>query len=203
DGRDNPAFIDQVHDGPLSIGSGATVVSDNADSNAIPLRGSDVDIATGTDPALVGAHRIVSTSPSPPLTGLSQPIVLAIDARGNRYVGNVQDFTVSVFKPGSTSPDYAIHGQDPLAALAVDLAALAATAAGNVYHATSGQDSVSVFKPGSTSPPYTTIQGVNLPFALAIDAAGNLYVANSGGTTVSVFAPGSTTPSATLTGLDG
>src|SRR5262249_22714696 len=155
-GFDNTAFIDQVNEGTLSIGSGATVVSDNAASDAISLRGSDVDVATGTDPALVGAHRIGSTTPSPPLTVLSQPIVLAIDARGSRYVGNVQDDTVSVFKPGSTSPDYTIRGPDVPAALAVD-------AAGNLYVAYSGEDTVSVFKPGSTSPDYTITQGVNLP----------------------------------------
>src|SRR5262249_27573229 len=151
---DNTAFIDLVNDGTLSIGSGATVVSDNAASNAITLRGSDVDIATGANPALVGAHRIVSTTPSPPLTGLSQPIPLAIDARGSRSVGTVQADPVGVFRPGSTSPDYAIHGQDPLAALAVD-------AAGNLYVAYRGEDAVSVFKPGSTSPDYTITQGVN------------------------------------------
>ena len=43
--------------GNLSIQSGAVVVSANASANAITLRGYDVNIATGADPAVVGAIR--------------------------------------------------------------------------------------------------------------------------------------------------
>src|SRR5262249_47878353 len=75
--------------GTLSIGAGATVVSDDAGGDAITLRGSDVDIATGANAALVGAHHIVGgTTPTRTLTGLDGPSALAFDAAGNLYVAN-------------------------------------------------------------------------------------------------------------------
>src|SRR5262249_5719765 len=54
--------------GVLSIGSGATVVSDNPGSDAITLRGTTIDIATGADPAVVGAHRSIVGSTTPTAT---------------------------------------------------------------------------------------------------------------------------------------
>src|SRR5262249_6946861 len=88
--------------GALAIGSGATVVSDNAGSDAITLRGSDLNIATGFNPAVVGAHRIPSTTPSAPLSGLDAPQALAFDAQGNLYVANYGFDTVSKFDPNGT-----------------------------------------------------------------------------------------------------
>src|SRR5262249_19800234 len=86
--------------GELSIGSGATVVSDNAGSDAITLRGTDIDIASGPDPAVVGAHRIVGTAtPKEPLSGLDTPTALAFDAQGNVYVPSPNGTSVSGFRP--------------------------------------------------------------------------------------------------------
>jgi sugar lactone lactonase YvrE len=195
DGGDNTAFIDLVNDGTLSIGSGATVMSDNAASDAITLRGSDVHIATGADPALVGAHRILSTTPTATLSdGLNAPRALAFDAQGNLYVTNLADLTVSVFGPDG-SPKTTLTGLFDPSALEFD-------AQGNLYVANYDKGTVSVFAPGATSPT-RTLTGLSAPDALAFDAQGNLYVANQGGTTVSVFAPGATSPTRTLTGLDG
>ena len=43
--------------GTLSIDAGATVTSTNPTASAITLRGANIDIATGADPAVVGASR--------------------------------------------------------------------------------------------------------------------------------------------------
>ena len=59
--------------GTLSIGAGATVTSTNPTASAITLRGADIDIDTSANPAVVGAQRLLSTTPSATLTGLNGP----------------------------------------------------------------------------------------------------------------------------------
>jgi hypothetical protein len=57
--------------GVLSIGHGATVVSDNTDSDAIILRGSDINIATGSraSSAPTASSAPLPPPPSPGCTG--------------------------------------------------------------------------------------------------------------------------------------
>jgi hypothetical protein len=99
--------------GKLSIASGATVLSDNTGSSAITLRGTTLDIATGPDPAVVGAHRVGdSATPSATLTAGLAPDALAFDADGNLYVANFGDGTVSKFAPdGSPLPALSVPNQ--------------------------------------------------------------------------------------------
>src|SRR5262245_26139617 len=69
--------------GELVIGRGATVVSANASSGAITLRGAAIAIDTSANPALVGGRRDAQpTTPSVTLTGLAGPRALAFDASG-------------------------------------------------------------------------------------------------------------------------
>jgi hypothetical protein len=134
--------------GKLSIGSGATVVSDNAGSDAISLRGTDIDIASGPDPAVVGAHRIVGgATPKDPLTGLKTPTALAFDAQGNVYVSNTNGTTVSVFRPdGSLKATLTgLSGPGPLSF----------DAQGNLFVLNEVAGTVSKFAPGSTSPTFS------------------------------------------------
>src|SRR5262245_20269566 len=70
--------------GELVIARGATVVSANAGSSAITLRGAAIDIDSSANPALVGGRRDAQpTTPSATLTGLDGPQALAFDASGN------------------------------------------------------------------------------------------------------------------------
>jgi DNA-binding beta-propeller fold protein YncE len=189
-------------DGVLTIAAGADVVSADTAEDAITLRGADINIATGANPAIVGGRR-----PSPTtLTGLDGPDALAFSPGGDLYVANegYSDLgaTVSVIAPGSNTPKSTLTGVSRPTALAFD-------ASGNLYVANHNYpfnvDSVTVFPPGYSTPK-STLTGVIGPSALAIDALGNLYVSNAGltsdGTTVSVFPQGSTTPKWTITGLN-
>jgi hypothetical protein len=188
--------------GTLSIGAGAVVDSTSTSSSAITLRGAGINVDTSSNPALVGAQRLPSTTPTATLRGLDDPHDMAFDASGSLYVANFYADTVSVFAPGATTPAATLGGLDGPVALAFD-------ASGNLYVANNGSDgcgtTVSKFAPGATTPT-ATLSGVDDPVALACDQSGNLYVANSAyspltGSTVSEFAPGATTPTATLTGL--
>jgi hypothetical protein len=180
--------------GTLSIGAGALVTSTNPTSSAVTLRGANVNIDTSANPAVVGAQRVLSTTPTAILTGpIVGPEALAFDASGNLYVINSGNGTVSEFASGATVPDATLTGLDSPNALAVD-------ATGNLYVINGGNGTVSEFAPGAATPT-ATLTGLNVPGALAFGPGGNLYVLNRGNDTVSEFAPGATTPSTTLAGL--
>ena len=164
--------------GELFLAGGATVVSENASSRAITLRGAAVHIDTGTNPGIVGSPRIdLPSTLSATLTGLNGPAALAFDGSGDLFVAN--------FNGNTVRPD-----------------ALAFDARDDLFVANGFGTTVSEFAPGKTTPTHT-LTGLNGPDALAFDFRGDLFVANIGGNSVSEFAPGSTTPTATLPGLDG
>ncbi|HEY5312710.1 MAG TPA: hypothetical protein VIK18_09320, partial [Pirellulales bacterium] len=176
--------------GTLTISAGATVTSSNTSAGAITLRGADVGIDTSSNPAVVGANRVLGTTASAAYSaGLYYPIALAFDSSGNLYVGN--NSTVEKFAPGSTTPSATYSaGVDEPYALAFD-------SSGNLYVANYGNNTVEEFAPGSTTASATYSAGVINPVALAFDSSGNLYVANAYNNTVEKFAKGSTTASAT------
>ena len=180
--------------GTLSIGAGATITSTSTSASAITLRGAAISVNTSSNPAVVGAPRLLSTTPTSTLSGLDYPDALAVDASGNLYVANyLVANTVSKFAPGATTPSATLTGLSDPRALAFDTS-------GNVYVANYGNGTVSKFAPGATTPT-ATLTGLSSPDALVFDTSGNLYVANYSMNTVSKFAPGATTPTATLTGL--
>src|SRR5262249_24036065 len=91
-----------------------------------------------------------STTLSLTLTGLEDAIALAIDARGDVYVANFQNNSVSEFLPGQTAPNSTFF---------VDLngpSALAFDAGGNLYVANGSGNTVSVF---SAPPPVASAGG--------------------------------------------
>ena len=117
--------------GTLSINAGATVTSTNSTASAITLRGADIDIDTSANPAVVGAQRVLSTTPSATLTGLNSPTPWLRRQRQPLRGQRRQDGTVSEFAPGSTTPTATLTGLNEPDALAFD-------ASGNLYVANSG-----------------------------------------------------------------
>ncbi|HEY5314127.1 MAG TPA: hypothetical protein VIK18_16465, partial [Pirellulales bacterium] len=86
--------------GTLSISAGATVTT----TGTITLRGADVSIDTSSNPAVVGANRVLGTTASATYSaGVSDPLALAFDSSGNLYVANIGNSTVEKFAPGSTT----------------------------------------------------------------------------------------------------
>jgi DNA-binding beta-propeller fold protein YncE len=198
--------------GTLSIDAGATVTSSDPAADAITLRGANINIATGPDPAVVEAQGLPTTTPTATLTGLNWPVALASDASGNLYVANVDNSGngfVSGFAAGSTTPTHTITGlnfQNTISGEPYQNQAMAVDRSGDLFVLNSdsnGNPIVSEFAPGSTTPS-SPLSGLNNPVALACDSSGNLYVADfdsKGNFIVSEFAAGSTTPTRTFTGL--
>ncbi len=140
--------------GTLSINGTAGVYG-----GTITLRGADEDIAST---ASVGSavYGPLGTTPTATLTGLNDPLGLAVDSSGNLYVSNSGAGTVSEFAPGATTPTATLTGLSGPEALAFD-------AGGNLYVANVGNNTVSVFAPGATTPS-ATLTGLNDPQALAL-----------------------------------
>lgn len=114
-------------------------------------------------------------------TGLSEPERLFVDKQLNVYATNLGNSTITMYKPGQTSPSLTISdGVSTPTGLTVD-------AAGTVYCANVGNNTVTEYPKGQTSPSVTLSAAAEY---LATDAQDNLYV--STGSEVLEFAKGST-----------
>jgi sugar lactone lactonase YvrE len=115
------------------------------------------------------------------------PLALAFNQAQDLF--SVNNFNVTVYKPGTTSPYRTIsEGISLPSTLALD-------SAGNLYVANWGanmfRSSISIYLPGQSSPIREINKGIGYPLSLTFDQAGNLYVANSALSTVTEYAPGS------------
>ena len=90
--------------GTLSIAAGATVTSTNPTASAVTLRGKRQH-RHQANPAVVGAQRILGTTPSTTLTGLNDSNALAFDGDGNLYVTNynTEKVVIQSFDTGSAT----------------------------------------------------------------------------------------------------
>ena len=115
------------------------------------------------------------------------PLALALNPAQDLF--SVNNFNVTVYKPGTTSPYRTISDGISLPST------LAFDSAGNLYVANWGvnmfRSSISIYLPGQSSPTREITAGIGYPLSLAFDQAGNLYVANSALNTVTEYAPGS------------
>ncbi|HEY2473586.1 MAG TPA: hypothetical protein VGI19_02175 [Candidatus Cybelea sp.] len=121
-------------------------------------------------------------------SGISTPDGLAVDKKGNLYVPNAGSSTVTVYKPGKTTPfktyspgsnpNYALVGGD-----------------GTVYISQGfvGCICITVYPPNSMMPELTIpLSGTGgSPMAMTLDGSNNLYVTLTNAT-VYEFAPGET-----------
>jgi sugar lactone lactonase YvrE len=94
--------------------------------------------------------------------GIRTPDALALDGKGNLYVGNLNGRNVSVYTPGSTSPSRVITQG------ATSPKALLFGARGNLYVANLYQNTISAYDPGKNSPRLTIHVPIADPVSIAL-----------------------------------
>jgi len=114
-----------------------------------------------------------SSSPSVQINGFDLPVGLAIDKRGNLYVGDALENVVWKVPKGSTTPSSLnLSGLDDPTGVAID-------PANNLWVANNLNNTVLGFHPGDTSPFVTITDGLLGPYTLAFERTGKLFVGNS------------------------
>lgn len=101
--------------------------------------------------------------------GIYTPEGLATDKNGNLYVSNTYGYTVTVYKPGATSPSLTLS--EPYAPLDV------AVGSNGYVYAADGAGGVDVYPPGDTSPSTRlTNSALSSAYGVGVDASNNVYV---------------------------
>ena len=148
--------------GVLSIAAGADVVSEDSGDDAITLSGTDINIATGVNPAIVGAHRTQSNPTTTNLTELEWSHCSGSGHVRQRLRG----------QPRRRHGQHLSRGRhDAVVNLSTGLdspQALAFDSSGNLYVVNSGNSTVSVIAL-NTLKTTSTLTGLNGPTALAFD----------------------------------
>jgi sugar lactone lactonase YvrE len=150
-----------------------------------------------------------------PLTGLSFPTGIKVDAKGNVYVANTGNGTITVYAPmsnGNVAPTLTIGGPntEPPGGMQSPTG-LALDAALNIYVADKATNQILVFAAGATGNATPTriiggpATGINNPSDLLVDSTGIIYVTNSasgnGTGNILIFAAGASgnaAPAATV-----
>jgi sugar lactone lactonase YvrE len=142
-------------------------------------------------------------SPSLTITnGINQAWSVAVDSKGNVFVVNIGNATVTGYHAGQTSPFETIP-QDAFGAYSQPVG-IAVDASDNVWVTVDTSSTVFEIPAGSSQPQSAGLTGLNGPTGISFDASGNLYIANFSTNNVTIYAPGSKSPTATLTnGIDG
>jgi sugar lactone lactonase YvrE len=133
------------------------------------------------------------TFPTGQLSGVSNPVQIAVDRDGTIYVANAQtDATgagsVTIYPRGQTTPARTLTaGLNTSMGVAVD-------SAGTVYVSNKLFGSIEVFRKGKSVPSATITANLKGPDGLAVNRAGDVFVADSAANDVLVLAHGTKTP---------
>jgi hypothetical protein len=144
-------------------------------------------------PANFGDIRNGFTFPTAQLTGVSDPVQIAVDAQGTVYVANAQTGgtgagSVTIYARGQTAPTRTLSaGLDTSMGIAVD-------SAGTVYVSNKLLASIEVFPKGKNTPSATITANLTGPDGLAVNRAGDLFIADSSADNVLELAHGTKTP---------
>jgi hypothetical protein len=111
--------------------------------------------------------------------GINQPEGLATDSNGNLYVANLTGDTITVYRPGTTSPSLTLTESDGPLDVAVG-------SNGYVYAGDEG-GGIDVYPPGATSPSTRLTNSVFSRVAgVGVDTSNNVYAAGDIGATTGV-----------------
>jgi sugar lactone lactonase YvrE len=141
------------------------------------------------------------TFPTEQLSGVSNPVQIAVDRDGTVYVANAQTDasghgSVTIYPRGHLSPTRTLStGLSTSMGVAVD-------SAGTVYVSNKLLGSIAIFPKGKSAPSATVTTNLTGPDGLALDRAGDLFIADSSQNDVLELAHGTKTPkSLGLSGL--
>jgi len=177
----------------IAVGHMASALMLDASQHLYVLEyGNGVDSDAGVTEFMPESDKILRRIP----LEVSASEAFALDAGGNLYVGNVSAsgaenrFSVSVYRPGKTSPwRKIVGGGRALGAMATDGEGLYVAA----YDDDKAYNCVCVYSLGSGAVLRKITDGIHHPVALAFDPSGNLYVANARPqASVTVYLRGST-----------
>ncbi|MGA8100369.1 MAG: SMP-30/gluconolactonase/LRE family protein, partial [Candidatus Cybelea sp.] len=114
-----------------------------------------------------------ASTPSEQINGFDLPVGLAIDKRGNLYVGDALQNAVWKVRKGSTTPSKLnLKGLDDPTGLAID-------PSNNLWVANNENNTVLGFHLGDTSAFVTITSGLSGPYSIASERSGTLFVGNS------------------------
>ncbi|MGB6601117.1 MAG: SMP-30/gluconolactonase/LRE family protein [Candidatus Cybelea sp.] len=114
-----------------------------------------------------------ASTPSEQINGFDLPVGLAIDKRGNLYVGDALQNAVWKVPKGSTTPSkLSLNGLDDPTGLAID-------PSNNLWVANNRNNTVLGFHHGATSAFVTITSGLSGPYSIASEKSGTLFVGNS------------------------
>ena len=124
----------------------------------------------------ISEYALGETTPVRVITkGVNAPAFCAIDHRGNLWVSNFGNATVTQYLKGATVPHFTLkNGLTQPDGIAIDHN-------GNIYVGNlnvTGPSNVEIYAPGKRSPSRTITDGVTWPVGIAVDAEGSLYVTN-------------------------
>jgi serine/threonine-protein kinase len=133
------------------------------------------------------------TFPTGKLSGVSNPVQIAIDRDGTVYVANSQtDATgagsITIYPRGHKAPARTLTaGLNTSMGVAVD-------SSGTVYVSNKLLASIEIFPKGKSAPSATITANLKGPDGLAVDRAGDLFIADSSANDVLELAHGTKTP---------
>jgi hypothetical protein len=128
--------------------------------------------------------------------GIDEPEGLATDKKGNLYVTNIGGDTVTVYKPGQTSPFLTLAEPNEPVSVAVG--------SNDDVYVGDFSGAVEVFAPGATSPSRRlTNAALEYVLGLGVDASNDVYAAGLGASGAAVVEYADATGTGTNLGLTG